>query len=405
MMRKFVFLINCLLFFIACSQDPFRNYPDYIKKAIPYEEIAKQSNIHLKNRVISKNFASITASDVWRTSVGDDFAMDVTGLVFLNDSDFDGFNIELVSSLPNSEVYSFEEIERTNKGEKRYLFRWSPSPHFMGDQSQRVINMKFQLTTYGTLDVQKTQNFPLFVYKDSIPIQPEIISVVMSSTVRLGDSETIKISVRDESSSIDLPPSIIFNDTNNNNPVPFISFLDKRMIREHYWEFEFNIDTDLLEEFIDPLIYSLDVIALSALHQQPSQRKIEITFINEDFNPQIIGPQSITVYRGGRNYILLQVVNHPFDEILSVKLQDFSTNYGQIEVISEDTPSHFNVFLMWDVPLSEGQEQFEQEIQLNLLITSRREVDGQTVVEDFLHTVTVYFSTDDINLNLDQRGI
>lgn len=392
---RVLLFIYVLMLCIGCHQDPFHKYPDYIKQAIPYEEMIEQNHINFKNRIVSENFARITTNGIWRTSVGDDFAMVVTGQVFLNEDDFDDFNIDLILPPPDSEIYSFEEIERVNKTEKKYLFKWTPSANFLGDQLQRTINLGFQIQTFGDLNIQKAQSVPLFVYKVSANQVPEITSIVIPSSIRLGSSEKIKIYVKDESSSNNFPPSVEFNNTEDHTLMPFISFVGKEMIRDFYWEFTFDLEVDFFEGFIDPSIYLLDVTAVSAFNKPSSTKQFQVRIVDSDFAPRILGPTNITVYRGSRNYIPFKVFGYPFNRVLSARLLNLNELEGDIELIQEEAFGDLNVSLVWDLPLSQGLQSSEAANQLNVLVTSKREEGGQTITEDFQYNITVYSTNND----------
>ncbi len=400
---KIFILIVSFLFCIGCMQDPFGSYPESIRNATPHEEI--NPPLVIPHRMVSEDFAQITAShnDLWRASVGNEFSMVITSRIFLDEEDFDDFIVEIVSPPLIGEVYSFREIQQVSSKEKRYLFKWTPSRSFTGDHLKKAINLRFQVRTAGRLNLNKLENFPVIVYRTSLLVRPEVTSITMPSILEDGEGCVIQVQVFDINSNENHPPIIEFiNMDEDYDLTDLIAFVDKKMISQYLWEFEFHFKTEMLDEINrDSIHYKLGVQARSHFNVPSLVKASHFTIIKDQNNiPQITGPTNITVYTGTQSHFQLHVEDQ-LRESLSIQIivpQDQHNIPGSFEYYTQEKDEGFDITVIWKIseqsllPHLDTDTDIEsnESNQYNLKIEITNSDNG----EPLLHIITAHVNPD-----------
>ncbi len=391
---KFFVFLCLLMLFCSCTRDPFGRYPDEVKDASPYPKNVYYLGHNFENQIVFESIATIEASDIWQTFVGDKFNMVVTGHVLLKDENFDDFHIELVSPPLDNEIYGFSEVDTEEDGSKKkqYIFRWQPSRSFLGEESPKVIDLRFRLTIVreNRASISRFDNFPVFVYEKPILTEPTILSIEHPSMVSSESICKIKVRVFDVNSSEDYPPVIDFVDVDRRyDASDLITFSNKSQLDDHTWEFEYNFKPKPLGGE-SQISYELEALAISKFGaSSPSKSSQLIIFEDMDSLPQVIGPENITVYTGTTSFMELQVQD-PFNGDLSLDRILNSENIpGHLTAETRKGNNGFGISITWDMPANTEEADISGEYELYVKMTYRWEHNGSRLTKKISHKIKI----------------
>lgn len=390
-MRNFMGIAICFLVFcMGCTRDPFSRYPESIKNASPDRNPFYISVSDFKDQIISEDVANIKIDDnSWEAFVDDDFLLEVEGHVFLDNKDFDRFEIDLMSPTLVNEDYDFYRVTdppSSSRGEQRYVFRWNPSQSFfLGDNFERTINLNFRLHITADQNIDVFEVFPVVIKTP----RPEIISIEQPLSVLDRGLCKVKIRVFDKGSG-EHPPVINFINTDSSYDIlDLISFsrVDQDEEDPYTWEFEYDFTPPLLDT-TSQLPYTYDILVMSRFGVSAIERSQIIVVSDAGHFPQITGPASMTVYKGRSHHFRLFVEN-PFGGDLSIN-ENISPDLFNVpgHFIShqiEQRDDGFDIHFVWTVP--DIIEAESNEYDLNIEMFNEFDHNGELFVRQVSHKI------------------
>ena len=392
-----VLLFLFIAFLIGCTQDPLASLPQSVKNRLNrLSDVAfHKKDLDSQIKDISNTFGRILADDFWQVSSDKEFEMVLTAKVFLDEDQFDDFNVELEDPIFENEDYSLSPIpdEAENKNEKKYLFKWNPSENFYLNHFEKCIPITFTLRTSGTLVLERPDEFTLFVTNKS---QLPVLQIVdMSTEIEEGDEGIMVVHVFDPQATTTNPPVLILDKVTSDKDVSqeekpkdlnqLLHFVNRERIDDHIWSFEYRLTSNVLDPDLDSVTYALKMFATSVSGISDTHQAA-LTIFNRVSIPNVIGPASLRVYPGRTYSVFIQVSDPLASGQLSSQLLTATEDLpGEVILSYDTTPSGMQISLHFSIPEDDTSQTYTASIE----ISNEGIENSQTVSEIVTHDISI----------------
>ena len=383
---------------VNCTQDPLSNLPTSAKDRLNMlsDTQFKRKNLDSQVREISSNFGRILANDFWQASPEKEFEMILTAKVFLNEDQFDNFNVELEDAVFENEDYSLNPISSgtESNNERKYLFKWNPSENFLSNYFEKCIPITFKLQTSGDLILERTDAFVLFVTnKSRLPVL-QIIN--MPRAVKEDDEGIMTVHVFDPQATTTNPPVVMLNEVKFHEDVldeerprdlnQLLHLVGSEKIDENIWKFEYRLISNVLNAGLDRVTYALEMFATSVSGVSDTQ-KVTLTVFNRVLIPKVIGPSETTLHAGKTSFIFIQVLDPLASGNLSSRLLTAEEDLpGEVIFNYDITPEGMLVFLSLSAP---EDVDTSQKYKASIEIMNEGIENSQTISESVVHDISI----------------
>ena len=399
---KYILLLCFLLvtFLVAsCTQDPLAGLPEPAKNRFNMlsDFELKRKTLDSQAEEVSHTFGRILADDFWLAASDKEFEMILTAKVFLDEDQFDEFDIKLEDPVFENEDYSLSQIlnDTENKNEKKYLFKWTPSEDFLSNYLEKCIPVKFTLQTSGDLAFERPDVFKLFVTnKSKVPV---LQIVDMFREIQEGDEGVMRVHIFDPQATDMNPPVLILDkielseDAQIDERQPrdlnqLLHFMQGERIDENIWELEYRLIPDILEAGLDNVPYTLNMFAISVSGVSDTHQ-VTLTVFNRVLIPKVVGPASLQVRAGQTYSVFIQVSDHLDSGELSSRLLTAAEDMpGDVEFDYNTTSDGMRISLYFSIP---EDVDASQEYEASIEILNEGLENSRRVLESVVHNVSI----------------
>ena len=404
--KHVLFLCFLLIAFlsIGCTQDPLAGLPkstrDRLNALADVEFKKGDGDLESQIKEISSTFGRILADDFWQASPEEEFEMILTAKVFLDEDQFDDFNVELDDPLFANEDYSLTQIpdDTENKNERKYLFKWTPSENFLSNHFEKCVPINFKLQTSGESVLERIDAFTVFVTnKTQLPVL-QIID--MFREMQEGDEGVMTVHVFDPQATEANPPVLILEKVEFSEDVQVVEteeeqtedlnqllhFMQMEKIDENVWRFQYRLMSSILDAGVDSVTYALKMFAASVSGVSDTNQ-VTLTVFNRVLIPKVIGPTSVKLHPGKTSSIFIQVLDPLASGNLSSQLLTAKEDLPGEVVFNYDTTSNgMLVSLSWSIPEDiDASQKYTAAIE----ISNEGVENSQKVLESVVHTVSI----------------
>ena len=389
------FLCVLTLSLIGCKQDPFGDFSEEFRERLQelahYVSEGSEEGVQEERQAISSQFVRILADDLWQVSAGREFQTHLHVKVFLEEDQFDDLSLEVLDF--EGENYAITLLEQTSAYERVYLFKWTPSLGFLGDQLEKLTQVHFRLKVFGLQSLEGTQAFDVFIRRNFD--SPEVHLVDMPSFLNEGDEGVMKVHVLDENATEEQPPVLIFNPyPHQRGNVPrdlnqLLSFVQKKKMEneEHIWEFEYRIRTKTIEDSgPDQVLYALNLSAYSSYSGLSEQQTVRLAVGQRVLAPTVVGPQVITAPVGQPLSIVLYILDSAGEGRFSSQVLNLEDIPGNVELYDEIEGADMTSTLIWHVP---DDIDTSQTYEIKLEVANQGTQNSQGLENSVLHIIAI----------------
>ena len=396
--------IQCILLFlliallIGCTQDPLASLPQSVKERLNVlsDVEFKRKDLDSQVKEISNTFGRILADDFWQAALDKEFEMILTAKIFLNEDQFDDFNVKLEDPIFENEDYSLTPIpnDTENKNERKYLFKWNPSESFVLNYFEKCIPITFKLETSGDMALERPDAFTLFVTNKS---QLPVIQIVdLSKEIKEGDEGIMIVHVFDPQATTTNPPVLILDkvdfdedtleEEKPRNLNQLLHLIQRERIDRNIWKFEYRLTSNILEADLDSVTYALKMFATSVSGISETHQA-SLTVFNRVLIPKIIGTTLIRLYAGSTSSILVQVLDPLTSGNLSSRLLTATEDLPGEAVFDYNTiPNGILISLSLSVPKDTDTS---QKYTASIEISNEGIENSQVVSESVVHNISI----------------
>ena len=400
---KYILLLCFLsiaLLTIGCAQDPLASLPKSVK-----DRLNALSNVEFKKKdldtqidEVSSTFGRILADDFWKASPEEEFEMILTAKVFLDEDQFDDFDVELEDPLFADEYYSLTQIpdDTENKNERKYLFKWIPSENFLSDHFEKCVPITFKLQTSGDFALERIDTFTLFVTNKS---QLPVLQVVdMFREIQEDNEGIMRVHVFDPQATEINPPVLILDEVEFSEDAQMreeekprdlnqlLHFMQREKIDENIWEFQYRLTSNVLDPGADSKAYALEMFAASVSGISDTHQ-ITLNVFNRVLIPTVIGPSSVKLYAGKTSSVFIQVLDPLASGNLSSKLLTAKEDLPGEVVFDYDTTTE-GILVSLSLSIPENVD-VSQKYTAAIEISNEGIENFQKVLESVVHTVSI----------------
>ena len=398
-------LIQHILFFlfigfltISCDQDPLADLPKSVRDKLDMLSDVEFKRKDLKSHIeeVSSTFGRILADDFWQAPLDKEFKTILTAKVFLDEDQFDDFSIELENTVFKNEDYSLSLISdgTGNKNERKYLFRWTPSENFLSNYFEKCIPITFKLRTSGSMVLERTDTFTLFVTNKS---QLPVLQIAdMSTEIKEDDEGIMTVHVFDPQATTTHPPVVILDEVKSHDNSlgeerprdlnQLLHFIERKKIDTYIWEFKYRLTPSVLDAGLDRVTYALEMFA-SSVSGASDVHQVTATVFNRVLIPQVLVPSEVTLYAGRTSSIVIQVLDPLFSGELSSRLLTAEEDLpGAVMFNYETTPEGILISLSLLVP---EDIDTSQKYIASIEILNKGVENSQAVLESVVHDISM----------------